>query len=1435
MDIDKLGRKIFSKRLWILGGIFSCLLGLWLSEQDLDWEVPVAVPMAETAAVPAVPEALKTKVSPAEEMLSAQQVTLPGEKGGQERYTLSLNELYLQTPGKEGTRKIPPQPTVTKLLDAAAQEAARSGHWPGLVMYGENLAAKPEARRVLTSRLLVKLKDEKAVTPQLQALGLALVDRPSYAPGYLVVSCVSGSPLEALKLLAKLQNDPRLAHVAPLLKRAVKPAAAPTPKDPLYPRQWHLENVGQVRGKVGFDIKVKETWMQYKGQGIKIAIVDDGLQTLHPDLQPNAYNNGVSFTLTGRDLALPVAGSVTFGLTEFGYGAAQYNNFTPSELQMVQALAINPADYDPSHIDWLDSNRDPSPNPLKNDSHGTAVGGVAAARGDNEIGVSGVAPLATLIGHRFLGDEILLDDAQVADIVSRGHRLIDIKNNSWGYANSYAGLADVGPLHQGAMKTSALNGRSGRGGISVWAAGNGRGAYYQGNKNGLANDMHAIAVGAVTNQGRLSPYSETGNHLAVVAPSSGGTQDIVTTDLTGTDGYNPDPKIPDLEEDHFSYTQTFGGTSSAAPVVSGVIALMLEANPALNWRDVKEIFLRSSRQIDPKSASWVKRTTRHRPDLPPIKHSSLYGGGLIQAGAAVEMARTWTPLGPQIFAERVLTQKAGVNFENNEKKGIQSAAAFATIVRDPPSNPDDKQPKKPRPMRKVFDFSRIQSMSVEHVTLTLNLTHTYRGDLKINLISPSGTVSNLAKASLYDYGASYNDFTFSTLHHWGESPKGKWILEITDMNKENDGVLNTAKLAIYGSAQATAVITSQTIPQIIYEGSELNLNVMSSLPPDSKRVWRKNGRVIPQQNQPSLPLISAARLSDAGTYDQILKTYYADVHSQPIPVVVVRKSLPSSFKKEGETATFKVSAAGPYLRYQWWKRGSIYPLVDNGRITGARSAQLTIRDIRATDLGEYFCEVTMNYEGGPEDMIYRLNTDYTTLGVQRRAVVQPGTFDIAGRVGLALNLQLTADSSVTRYNVVGLPRGMTYDPRTGIISGAPAVPGFYTIYASATNKLGTSDWTRFEWEVAPLPTNLVGTFQGLVERHVFYTGGYGGSLTLVVTSLGSFSGTITRGVHVQSISGSLNISSTSSYTGRVTLPRRSPFAPLDFSFSINPITGTLTGTLSDLTQSPPYLAAVSAERIITETSALAGRWNAAYPLPSPLVGNASYPQGSSWITQTLSAGGSLNAVIRLADGSSATSSRGLTSAAHSPMHVMLYDSRGSVQGWQTLNAVTRTLTGQLSWMKSATSGPSYTSGFTLPSLSGFGAVYSAPATGAWLFGVSEDSAFGRFVFREGGLASAFWQPFSLSSANAILMPTGAENPHQIQASLDLNTGIITGNGSAMDIDPANPSLNRQRPGSFSGLFIPSVTKAHGHFLLPADSSATAPILSGDFTAEKAAQ
>ncbi len=1434
MDIDKLRPKPSGKRRWLISCLLAGLLGVWLAAPDLHRPQPDLVAPAVGDLL--MSEAVSVPLSPSEEMLSTQHLTLPGEKGGQERYKLAIDELYIQAPGREGTQKITAMADVAKLLEKAEREAANSGHWPGLVIYPEKLTAQPEARRILTSRLLVKLKDEKAALTALAEMGMSIIARPAYALEYAVVSA-GGSPLEALKALAKLQRLPSLAHVAPLLKRGVKPAAAPAPKDPLYARQWHLENVGQVRGKAGFDINVKEIWQQYKGQGIKIAIVDDGLQIGHPDLLPNAYEETGILVLRGPDFGLDTTGTVSFVATNLSYSSMTHEGFDLASFPGFSLASISPADYDYGHIDWLDGDRNPSPHADALDYHGTAVGGVAAARGDNNIGVTGVAPLATLIGHRFLGPDILLDDAQVADIIARGHKMIDIKNNSWGYIDSYAGVADVGPLHQAAMKASALEGRSGRGGISVWAAGNGRQYYFQGNKNGLANDIHGIAVGAVTNAGKLSPYSETGAHLAVVAPSDGGSQGIVTTDLVGTEGYNPDPKVPDIEDDYFSYTQTFGGTSSAAPVVSGVIALMLEANPALNWRDVKEILLRSSRKIDPKSASWVQRKTYDRPDLPPIKHSTLYGGGLIQATQAVEMARTWQPLGPQVSAERILTPNEGVNYENNPKKGIQSAAAFGAISRGSTSTSSSK-PKKPKVKRKVFDFTRVQSMSVEHVTLTLNLTHTYRGDLKINLISPSGTVSTLAKASIYDFGASYNDFTFSTLRHWGESPKGKWTLEITDTHVADDGVLNMAKLVIYGAEQPAATILSQTGPQIIYEGTPLSLSVDSLLPSDGKRVWRKNARTLSGRTQPALPLIPAASLSDAGTYDHILKTYYADIYSLPMPVAVVRKNIPSIFKNEGETASFRVNAAGPNLLYQWRKQDVTEPLVDNGRITGSRSAQLTIRDIKSTDLGSYYCEVTMVHIGPDLDVIYRLATDAATLGVQRRAVVQPGTFDLTGRVGATVTLQLTADSSVTRYNVVGLPAGMTYDPRTGTISGAPAAPGFYTIYASATNKLGTSEWTRFEWEVAPLPGNVVGTFQGLVERHTSYTGGYGGSVTLVVNSLGSFSGTVTRGAHVQSITGRLNISvaSDAAFTGRVTLPRRTPFAPLDFSFSIHPGTGALTGSLSDLTQSPPDLAEVSAVRLSTDTAALVGRWNVAYRLPSPLVGNATYPQGSSWITQTISPDGSVNAVIRLADGSAATSSRGVSSSGQSPLHAMLYELTGSVQGWQSYSGDTRTLAGQLSWLKSANlTSRSYSGGFSLSSLGGLGAAYSAPVVGTWLFGETADAAQGRFVFLEGGLSQAFVQPFSLSGDNVILMPTGSENPHQIQASLDLSTGIITGTGTAMDIDPENPALNRQRPGSFSALFIPTQTQAHGHFLLPVDSSATAPVLSGEFVAEKEGQ
>lgn len=1372
----------FSPRLTPIQKRFVALFCLFLAGVASVWHlapsqespskkaISAVTPERSATQVLKVPEAITQRLTPDQELLAEGRVTLPVTAGMNRRYRVSLDELYEQTPGNAGTRKIEMCADAQQLLAVAEREAARQGSWPGLVLYPEDGPSKPEARRILTGRLLVTLRQE-AVEPALGSAGLRVLERPEYSPRHLVVQSLSGSPMEALKGLSNLQNDPRLLEVTPLLKRHVKPAAAPN--DPFYPRQWHLENTGQGKGRKGFDIKVKDVWDQFQGEGIRIAIVDDGLQRFHPDLAPNV-------------------------------------------------------DPDSSHhYNWLAGNNeslryDPTPDAAKFDFHGTSVAGVAAARGGNGLGVSGVAPRAMLIGQRFLDTTVALDDGDIADLVIRGTGFIDVKNNSWGFGEYYAGVAEVGSLFLAAMEESATNARGGRGVFSIWAAGNGRAAYYQGNKNGLANTIYGIAVGAMTNTGTLAAYSETGAHLCVVAPSSGGTLDVATSDLVGAVGYNPDPEIPDIEEAEYNYTGTFGGTSSAAPVVSGVVALMLEANPNLRLRDVKEIFLRSSLQVDPTSATWMKRSTRGQPNLPPIKHSNLYGGGLIQAKAAVDMARQWTNLPAQISVSRFIEPKVAVNFENDPKKGVQETTPLSSILKFP-------EPKKAKTMRQTFDFRDAAPIQLEHVTVTLNLSHTYRGDLTINLRSPSGVVSSLAAATLYDAGQDYAGFTFSSMRHWGESGQGLWTLEITDTYDEDDGFLESATVSLFGVSVPGPNIVSQSSTQLLAEGSAQNLEVVSNGPEDMKRSWRKDGKVIPKQTGMVLPFTSL-KLTDGGTYDHVMTSFFGTLASPPIKVGVVRRSISPVAAKEGAPAVIKAITAGPGLRYQWLRGSSLTPLIANGRVVNVNTSTLTIRELRATDEDTYVCRVSTpsSIKDAPPLVVDTLPMN---LMVLRKPSILPGQFSTPGIVSGNEARQVLASNVVTRYTITGLPGGMSYNPATGIISGSPNAAGRYLITITASNVMGTSDPVSFIWDVLPLPEGIPGTFHGLVDRHSSFNASFGGSLTLTVTNSGSYTGTLTRGIHRHTFTGRITAGDT--ITGQVTLPRAAPYAPLTFSFQIQP--ETLTGTISEPNSDIAAAGVVARRAAYSSTSpgyAYAGRWNTAYELPEPLIGDPAYPQGASWGTQTVSPSGVAIWSGRLADGTTLTASSGISAGGQTALHFMLNSFFGSMQGWQTLYPETGSSSAALTWMKTAVNSRSYSSGIPLHDLIGSGSLYTPPLSQEMLFGIPLVADNARFNFSQGGLATPFLQSFTLATGNVIVMPTGSANPHQIQALLDLATGILTGSGNALDIDPSNPGLNRQRAGTFSALVIPAQEKAIGHFLLPTSQSSSAPILSGKLVGEE---
>ncbi len=517
---------------------------------------------------------------------------------------------------------------------------------------------------------------------------------------------------------------PRLAALTeavlffPLVGR--KMDARFVPNDPLFTQQWHLRNTGQNTGGVsGEDARVVTAWDTAKGNGVVIGIVDDGLQHTHPDLA-GRYASNLSF-------------------------------------------------------DFVSNDSDPMP--PSNFGHGTSAAGVAAATGNNGVGVSGAAPAATLAGLRLLSAASQTDQ-QEANALGFKPQDIDIYNNSWGPIDSGELLEAPGPLALAALRNGVVAGRGGLGSIYVWAAGNGLQSGDNVNYDGYANSRYTIAVSAIDNRGIQSFYSEPGAPILVAAHSEGNDVGVTTTDITGSGGYSTG-----------DYTNNFGGTSSAAPLVAGVTALMLEANPALSWRDVQHVLVNSARRNHAADSDWslngAGRWVNHK-----------YGFGAVDAAAAVALADNWTPVGPEVSISSP-TITVGTGIPDDNATGITSS------------------------------FTVGEDISVEWVEVVFDATHSYRGDLEVVLTSPSGTRSILSSAH-FDGNANYSGWQFTSARHWGESSAGQWKLTVADRGAADTGTWNSWKLNFHGTAENSVLpgthsvtLTAGSVRQSVNFGARL--------------------------------------------------------------------------------------------------------------------------------------------------------------------------------------------------------------------------------------------------------------------------------------------------------------------------------------------------------------------------------------------------------------------------------------------------------------------------------------------------------------------------------------------------------------------------------------------------------------------------------------
>ncbi|KAJ3041638.1 Proprotein convertase subtilisin/kexin type 7 [Rhizophlyctis rosea] len=425
---------------------------------------------------------------------------------------------------------------------------------------------------------------------------------------------------------------------------------------------------------------------------------------------------------------------------------------------------------------WDFNLRTNSPLPAsRDDSHGTRCAGEVAAVPNDICGV-GVAFGAKISGERLISENIT--DALEAQAFNYAPNINHIYSSSWGPPDT--GVVDgPGKLAQAAMAQGVQSGRGGRGSIYVFASGNGGMNGDNCNFDGYANSVHTVAVGAVMSSGRLAPYSEECSAHLGVTYSGGGAADIVTTDVVG------------CAFDH-------SGTSAAAPIAAGIIALMLSARyerewPNLGWRDIQYLIVKTAKKNDPTDSSWILNGASR-----PVSHK--YGFGLMDAEKLVDasLSHTLLPSPPLQITKTSL---------NNIKIPTDGTGKGGDYVSDVVEIP-------------TTDTQGLAS--VEHVTVHVRIRHPQRKVLTISLVSPSGTESILATPRKLDDDPDRAgfDWTFMSVRCWGEQPAGKWELRVHDGRRGTVDVYTGLKyetgevlswtLTVHGTCSESDVIGTET-------------------------------------------------------------------------------------------------------------------------------------------------------------------------------------------------------------------------------------------------------------------------------------------------------------------------------------------------------------------------------------------------------------------------------------------------------------------------------------------------------------------------------------------------------------------------------------------------------------------------------------------------
>jgi len=432
-------------------------------------------------------------------------------------------------------------------------------------------------------------------------------------------------------------------------------------------------------------------------------------------------------------------------------------------------------------ISWDYNGKDDDPTPSSSsNAHGTRCAGEIAMLANNQKCGVGIAYNSNIGGVRMLDGSVT--DLLEGKAIAHAHDKVDVYSASWGPSDNGKTVEGPGRMAGLALEKGIKEGRKGKGVIYVWAAGNGGSKGDNCNCDGYTSSIYTLSIGSASQQGKFPWYGE---------------KCASTMATTFSSGSYADQKIATIDVNS-GCTVSHTGTSAAAPLAAGIVALLLEANPDLGWRDVQHMVARTSSKGALRESGWQRNGAG-------LDFNAKFGFGVMNADRLVKLAKKYTKkVGEQKIDMIEPTYESSLSTRN---QNIPLVGGNPVTVEFDASSDDNK-----------VKF-------LEHVEVLSNIHYHRRGCLEIDLESPSGTKSTVLTGRYQDSDNTkgFENWKFMSVHFWGENPKGTWKFHVRknqydeNCRETRDVTFGDMKLTLYGTEEQPQVVELEPRPNDVVD------------------------------------------------------------------------------------------------------------------------------------------------------------------------------------------------------------------------------------------------------------------------------------------------------------------------------------------------------------------------------------------------------------------------------------------------------------------------------------------------------------------------------------------------------------------------------------------------------------------------------------------